>query len=287
MYADDTQLYTSFTTDLTTTTKLQIESCLSEVNYWMNKNFLKFNHHKSNLITFNSPTSSLPKSSLNVEFGDCLIEINESVKVLGVILTTSLSFEKFILKKVQVCNCHLRNLRHIENCVPSKIKVILICNIILNTLNYCNAVLACATAKDLKPLQKIQNRAVRFAFRLKRREHISSYLKQLHVLPVKYRIMFKLCLISLNIVNRISPFYLTDLFETYQPTTTINRRVGVGRVEYMLVHNSNHNADSRKIIFTQMTETCNNLPLAIRSIESRNAFKSNLKTHYFKLAYDN
>ena len=84
-----------------------------------------------------------------------------------------------------------------------------------------------------------------------------------------------------------SPSYLTDLFETYLPTTTINLRVGVGRDEYMLVHNSNHNADSRKNIFTKMTETWNNLPLTLRSIESRNAFKSNLKTHYFKLAYDN
>ena len=67
--------------------------------------------------------------------------------------------------------------------------------------------------------------------------------------------MFKLCLISFNIVNRISPAYLTGLFVTFQPTTTINLRVGVGRDEYMLVHNSNHNADSQKSIFTKMTET--------------------------------
>ena len=166
-------------------------------------------------------------------------------------------------------------------------KVMLISNLILNTLDYCNAVLACATAKDLKPLQKIPNRAVRFAFRLKRWEHITPYLKQLHFLPVKYRIMFKLCLISFDIVNCTSPSYLTDLFETYQPTTTINLRFGVGRDEYILVHNSNHNADSRKNIFTKMTKTWNNLPLTLRSTESRNAFKSNLKTHYFKLAYDN
>ena len=68
-------------------------------------------------------------------------------------------------------------------------------------------------------------------------------------------IMFKLCLISFDIVNHTSPSYLTDLFETYQPTTTSNLRVGVGRDEYMLVHNSNHNADSQKNIFTKMTET--------------------------------
>ena len=32
MDADDTQLYTSFTTDSATTTELQIESCLSEIH---------------------------------------------------------------------------------------------------------------------------------------------------------------------------------------------------------------------------------------------------------------
>ena len=54
----------------------------------------------------------------------------------------------------------------------------------------------------------------------------------------------------------------------------------------MLVLNSNHNADSRKSIFTKMTETWNSLPSTLCCIESQNAFKSNPKTHYFKLVYD-
>ena len=49
----------------------------------------------------------------------------------GVILTSSLSFEKLILKKAQVRNCHLRNLRYIENCIPLKMKVMLISNLYL------------------------------------------------------------------------------------------------------------------------------------------------------------
>ena len=135
------------------------------------------NYNKSNLIIFKSPTSSLPKSSLNVKFGACSIEINESVKVLGVILTSSLSFEKFILQKAQLSNCHLHNLRHIENCIPLKMKVMLISTVVLFLTSWnCNAVLACATAEDLKPLQKIQNHAVCFAFRLKRREYITPYV---------------------------------------------------------------------------------------------------------------
>ena len=84
--------------------------------------------------------------------------------------------------------------------------------------------------------------------------------------------MFKLCLISFDIVNRISPTYLTDLFEIYQLTTTINLRVDIGRDEYELVHNSNYNAESRKSISTRIIETWNNLPLTLHSIEPRNAF---------------
>ena len=47
----------------------------------------------------------------------------------------------------------------------------------------------------------------------------------------------------------------------------------------MLVHNSTHNADSQKSIFTKMTKAWNDLPLTLCSIKLCNAFKSNLKTH--------
>ena len=42
--------------------------------------------------------------------------------------------------KAQVRNYHLRNLQHIENCTPLKMKVMLLSNLIPNTLDYCNAV---------------------------------------------------------------------------------------------------------------------------------------------------
>ena len=41
MYADDTQIYTSFTSENVCQTKLKIENCLSEINNWMCQNYLK------------------------------------------------------------------------------------------------------------------------------------------------------------------------------------------------------------------------------------------------------
>ena len=81
--------------------------------------------------------------------------------------------------------------------------------LILSSLDYCNAVLANATAKQLKPLKNIQNDAVRFIFNLKLREHVTPYFVKLHFLPIRYLISFKHCLLAFNIANETSPQYLS------------------------------------------------------------------------------
>ena len=78
----------------------------------------------------------------------------------------------------------LRFVLLIARCPP-----LLLSYFILNILDYCKAVLACETTKDLKPLQKIQNHAVRYVCRLRPPEHITPHSKQLYFLPVKYRIV--------------------------------------------------------------------------------------------------
>ena len=56
MYADDTQIYTSFTSENVCQTKIKIENCLSEINNWICKNYLKINQNKTEVIVFHSTT---------------------------------------------------------------------------------------------------------------------------------------------------------------------------------------------------------------------------------------
>ena len=102
-----------------------------------------------------------------------------------------MDFSSFISKKVQVCSFHLRNLAHIRKSLPHTARVILVTNLILSTLDYCNSLLIGATNKDILPLQRVLNRAVRLIFDLKKRDHITPYLFKLHFLPVKFRIQYK------------------------------------------------------------------------------------------------
>ena len=60
------------------------------------------------------------------------------------------------------------------------------------------------------PLQRVQNAAARLVLGLPPHDHVSSALKELHWLPVHYRIQFKLALLVFKAHVGQCPLYLTD-----------------------------------------------------------------------------
>ena len=141
----------------------------------------------------------------------------------------------------------------------------------------------CATANDLKPLKLSLNRAVRFIFNLSRREHITPYLQELHILPIRHRIRFKICLLGFKVLNHIAPFYICEKYTLFCPTTAINLRTGCGRDQLMFRPISErHTKDS---IFDKLVIEWNSLPLSIRSCHILTLFKEKLKTFLFKDAF--
>ena len=156
-YADDIQLYTSFAHNEWDSTKTKIEKCPKDIKFWMTQNFLKINANKTDCIIFppkSTQGSDIDHAALKINFCNNFIPNSPSVKVLGTILNTNLFPSAFITKKYQVCMFHLRNLYHIRNCLPHEIRVMMIKNLVLSQLDYCNALLANATSTDLKPLKK-------------------------------------------------------------------------------------------------------------------------------------
>jgi len=70
------------------------------------------------------------------------------------------------------------------------------------------------------PLQKVQNTAAWLVFDLRHRDHVSPYLMQLHWLPVRSGVQFKLCTLMHAIHNQRSPSYLSDIVQTVATATT-------------------------------------------------------------------
>jgi hypothetical protein len=110
------------------------------------------------------------------------------------------------------CFYQLRRLRQVRRHLSRDVMKCLICSFVLSKLDYCNALLAGLPTASLRPLQRVQNAAARLVLGVKWSDHITPALKELHWLPIKQRICYKLCIIVHKCINNQSPDYLSELF---------------------------------------------------------------------------
>ena len=88
-------------------------------------------------------------------------------------------------------------------------------------ISYCNYILYGLPDNSLYQLQKIQNTAARILAHLPRFSHISATLFDLHWLPIRYRIMFKMSILTYQAYHRTVPSYLCDLIVPYVNTRSL------------------------------------------------------------------
>ena len=82
-------------------------------------------------------------------------------------------------------------------------------------LDYCNSLLSVLSGLpkyQLDRLQKVPNAAARVVCLVPKFNH-TAYLKDLHWLPVEFRIEFKILLLVFKALNSISPRYICDLIK--------------------------------------------------------------------------
>ena len=77
---------------------------------------------------------------------------------------------------------------------PSNLKHILKA-FVISRLNYCNDILYGLPKLEHEKLQRVQNIAARLITGTSRKDHITPLLKNLHWLPVRSRIIFKILLL--------------------------------------------------------------------------------------------
>ncbi len=78
-------------------------------------------------------------------------------------------------------------------------------------LDYCNSLYYGLPANQLNTLQRVQNAAARLICNVSRFDHITPTLKDLHWLPVKFRIDFKILLIVFKALHGLAPDYSLSL----------------------------------------------------------------------------
>jgi len=158
----------------------------------------------SSQLTLISPPSTSAMSSVSVAGVD--LPVADELKVLGVVLDRRLSFDCHATSVARACNFHAQAIRHIRNLRA----LTLACSLMLPRLDYCNTVLYVAPAGSIQNLQRVKNTAARIVLQAPRRSPAQPLLEQLHWLPVRQRIYYKLAVLTNKIRATSTPSYLSD-----------------------------------------------------------------------------
>ena len=103
---------------------------------------------------------------------------------------------------------HLRQMRStVQSLTPDGSKT-LVQAFISGHLDYCNSLLYRMTDSLFQRLQSVQNAVARLITRTGRREHITPVLRELHWLPVRRRVDFKLATFMYKTLHGRLPRYL-------------------------------------------------------------------------------
>ena len=209
VYADDTQIYGSCRPTDIIVLQDRVAACIDEVANWMRANRLQLNTAKTEVIWFatNRRQFQLPTSGLRV--GDDVITPSKSVRDLGVFLDSELTMRTHVSRTVSRCFFAMRQLRSVRRSVPSDVFQSLIASLVLTRLDYGNATLVGISAGLITRLQSVLNAAARMIVGLRRRDHISQTLADLHWLRAAERIDFKLAVTVYRCLHNTAPRYLS------------------------------------------------------------------------------
>ena len=105
-------------------------------------------------------------------------------------------------------------------------------------------------------------------------------LKQLHWLPIEWRIWFKLATVTFKALHTGRPPYLSDLLQYHESTRSLHS----SNTHQLLVPLYNVTFGSRAFRFS-IPRVWNSLPGSICESQSLPTFRPHLKTYYFQSAY--
>ena len=279
MYADDTQIYLAIEPKNVSNLVFSLEKCIDEVKNWMFLNKLKLNDEKTEIILCNPKHYDIDCNELII--GNEKISFSNSAKNLGVYLDNDLSMNCHITNICRSVYLEIRRLKHMSRFVDENSLKTLASSFILSKFDYCNALFKNLNQCQIEKMQKLQNFAAKVVLGKCIYDHVTPCFIQLHWLPIKFRIDFKIAITVFKCIYGLAPEYLCELIEMYKPTRNLR-----SADKFLLKPKYYKFKTLGDRCFSSTAPTVwNALPIEIRKIESFDVFKRELKTHFFREAF--
>ena len=206
------------------------------------------------------------------------------VRNLGAMLDSRMDMEQHVNSVSRSCYGQLRQIGHIRQYLTSDATKSLVNSLVTSRLDYCNVLLNGMPNTVMKKMQNVQNTAARIVTRTSRYSHITPVLKELHWLPVQYRVQYKTLTTTYKALHGQSPEYIQNMLKVYSPQRNLRSKHNATTLVVPSCRTAMYGDRSFVAIAPKLW---NSLPAGIRDCDTFASFKRALKTHFFIEKYGN
>ena len=218
----------------------------------MSSNRLKLNSDMTEFLGFGSLLHPWPLLS-SIVIGNDSITASDSTRNIGVIFVKYMNFAAQVSAICKASFFQLRNMSHVRKFLS-----------IESTKALVQTFITCKRA------QLVQNCAARPVFNKRKFEHVTPLLTDLHWLPIKQCIVFKILVTTYKALNGLAPDYITDLLDRYVPTRSLRSSDQL----LLKVPSTNNVSFGDRAFSVSAPKLWNSVPYEISSADNLNQFKS-------------
>ena len=286
LFADDTQGYhliECYETDV----KFVVDIIL-KCKKWLRKKLQKLNEDKSKLMFVGKKTClNNLKTSQNLEvifINNEPVKVESVLKNLGTWFDENLTLRAQVMSVVRSTNLQLRNISYIRKYLTISSLKTIATQQILSRIDYCNSLYIGLPNSLLRKLQVVMNKTARMIYSKRYDTRASPLLIELHWLPLRARIEYKICCLTHTAVHHGVPAYLKSKLQFLQYGDAIATRNS--RNPLRLVEPRVDGSYGARSFSYNAPRLFNKLPQNVKSIVDSKSFKKKLKTIFFSWAFD-
>ena len=137
----------------------------------------------------------------------------------GSYVDADVTMSAHVTTTVRACFAALRQIRSVRRSLMQDALLILIRSLVITKLDFCCSALTGVFILLMQRLQSVLNAAARPLFSVRRSQHTTPFLRELHWLKIPERIQYRLCVLTHRCPHGTAPPYLA---ETLQLTTEVD-----------------------------------------------------------------
>ena len=188
-----------------------LELCLSEIKTWMDENRLCMNDSKTEFIMLGGQQQLKKYTTESINVNGSTVERSAIVKYLGAWFNENLIMKEHISKKCLGSMINIQRIKLIRRYLTEDSVKTLMMGLVVSHLDYCNTVLAGLPEIDLKRMQRVQNIAAKMILQKGRINSSTQCLKELHWLPIRCRVKYKILTLVHKCLQGSAPGYSQEL----------------------------------------------------------------------------